>query len=77
LPGAPKFSPIRSITPFGEKISSRFSKFYSLQSIVGLKWRLSDMIEAFLGWLGLWHHSFVIPVILFEGLPLIKAVRRS
>jgi len=65
------------MTPTSGKIGLGFSEFYSSRSIVGSEWGLGDIIAGVLGMAWSVATFFVIPVIIFEGLPPLKAVRRS
>jgi DNA-directed RNA polymerase subunit RPC12/RpoP len=71
LLGNPRFQPTRSATPSG------FNKFYGSQNVAGPGWGLGDIISGVLGMAWSMATFFVIPAIIFEELPPLKAVKRS
>lgn len=77
LPGIPRLLPMRWERSWSGKITSSLNRVYGPQNVVESEWGFGDIIAGVLGMAWSVVTFFVIPVIIYEGLPPLRAIRRS
>lgn len=75
-PSIPRFPPLKLITLWsGRDLVS--NRLYSPQNVAWSDWGIGDIIAGVLGMAWSVATFFVIPTIIYEGLPPLRAIRRS